>query len=52
MSHVLALSGYAEGAAGETLAFAIFANNFGMNSSSTRQLVDAIASTLVEAGPQ
>ena len=52
MSHVLALSGYAEGAAGETLAFAIFANNFGMNSSSTRQLVDAIASTLVEAGRQ
>lgn len=52
MSHVLALSGYAEGAAGETLAFAIFANNFGINSSSTRQLVDAIASTLVEAGPE
>lgn len=52
MSHVLALSGYVEGAAGETLAFSIFANNFGMNSSSTRQLVDAIASTLVRAGPQ
>ena len=52
MSHVLALSGYAEGAAGETLAFSIFANNFGMNSSSTRQLVDAIVSTLVRAGPQ
>lgn len=52
MTHVLALSGYAEGASGETLAFSIFANNFGMNSSSTRQLVDAIASTLVHAGPQ
>lgn len=52
MSHVLALSGYAEGASGETLAFAIFANNFGINSSSTRQLVDAIASTLVDAGPR
>lgn len=50
MSHVLALSGYADGAASETLAFAIFANNFGMNSSSTRQLVDAIASALVHAG--
>lgn len=52
MSHVLALSGYAEGTAGETLAFSIFANNFGINSSSTRQLVDAIASTLVRPGPQ
>ena len=52
MTHVLALSGYAEGASGETLAFSIYANNFGMNSSSTRQLVDAIASTLVHAGPQ
>lgn len=52
MTHVLALSGYAEGASGETLAFSIFANNFGMNSSSTRQLVDAVASTLVHAGPR
>ena len=47
MSHVLALSGYAQGTHGETYAFSIFANNFGMASSSTRKLVDSIATALV-----
>ena len=51
MSHVLALSGYAEGVDGATYAFSIFANNFGMASSSTRKLVDSIANTLVLPGP-
>lgn len=47
MSHVLALSGYASNDSGGTLAFAIFANHFGLASSSTRRLVDAIAAALV-----
>ena len=51
MSHVLALSGYADGASGATYAFSIFANNFGMGSSSTRRLVDSIATALVLPGP-
>ncbi len=50
MSHVLALSGYARTGGGRTLAFAIFANNFGLASSSTRHLVDSIASALVRHG--
>lgn len=50
MSHVLALSGYARAVGGRTLAFAIFANNFGLASSSTRHLVDAIAAALVRHG--
>lgn len=50
MSHVLALSGYARTVGGRTLAFAIFANNFGLASSSTRHLVDSIAAALVQAG--
>lgn len=50
MSHVLALSGYAEGADGATYAFSILANNFGMASSSTRKLVDSIATALVLPG--
>ena len=51
MSHVLALSGYAQGADGATYAFSIFANNFGMASASTRMLVDSIATALVLPGP-
>ena len=47
MSHVLALSGYAEAAGGSTYAFSIYANNYGMSSSSTRYLADAIATALV-----
>ena len=50
MSHVLALSGYARTGGGRTLAFAIFANNFGLASSSTRHLVDSIAAALVRHG--
>ncbi len=48
MSHVLALSGYARSGDGKSYAFAIFANNFGLASSSTRRLVDAIAAALVK----
>lgn len=47
MSHVLALSGYAEVDAGKTCAFSIYANNFGMSSSSTRYLADSVATALV-----
>ena len=47
MSHVLALSGYARAKDGRTYVFAIFANNIGLASSSTRRLVDAIAAALV-----
>lgn len=50
MSHVLSLSGYARAGAGRTLAFAIFANNFGLASSSTQYLVDSIAAALVRHG--
>ena len=50
MSHVLALSGYARTGGGSTLAFAIFANNFGLASSSARHLVDSIAAALVQYG--
>ena len=47
MSHVLALSGYAEDYSGRTYAFSIYANNFGMSSSSTRHLADSVAAALV-----
>ena len=51
MSHVLALSGYARASGGRTLAFAIFANHFGLASSSTRHLVDSIAAALARPEP-
>ena len=51
MSHVLALSGYVSSHGGRTLAFAIFANNFGIAESSTRYLVDSIAAELVYPDP-
>lgn len=51
MSSVLALSGYVRSVDGPTFAFSIFANNFGLASSSTRELVDSIAAALVQAGP-
>ncbi len=51
MSHVLALSGYAVNPDGRTYAFSIFANNFGMSSSSTQQLVDRVAAALISASP-
>ena len=47
MSHVLALSGYAEDDSGRTYAFSIYANNFGMSSSSTRHLADSVAAALI-----
>ena len=47
MSSVLALSGYAEADGGRTYAFSIFANNFGMSSSSTRHLIDSVAATII-----
>lgn len=47
MSHVLALSGYAINEGGPTYAFAIFANNFGLASSSTQELVDLVAAALI-----
>lgn len=50
MSHVLALSGYAEDYSGRTYAFSIYANNFGMSSSSTRHLADSVAAALVPPG--
>ena len=50
MSHVLALSGYAEDYSGRTYAFSIYANNFGMSSSSTRHLADSVAAALVVPG--
>lgn len=51
MSHVLALSGYVSSHGGQTLAFAIFANNFGIAQASTRYLIDAIAAELVYPDP-
>lgn len=51
MSHVQALSGYIRLDGERTLAFAIFANNFGLASSSTRQLIDAIVTSLVAPDP-
>ncbi len=51
MSHVLALSGYALTGDGRAYAFSIFANNFGLASSSTRHLVDSIAAAVVNPGP-
>ncbi len=52
MSSVLALSGYAEAYPGKTYAFSIYANNFGMSSSSTRHLADSVAAALVVPGPE
>ena len=51
MSHVLALSGYVSSHGGRTLAFAIFANNFGIAASSSRYLVDSIAAELIYPDP-
>lgn len=51
MSHVLALSGYVSSHDGRTLAFSIFANNFGLVETSTRYLVDSIAAELVYPDP-
>lgn len=50
MASVLALSGYAEADGGRTYAFSIFANNFGMSSSSTRYLIDSVAAAIVQTG--
>lgn len=47
MSHVLALSGYVLNEHGPPYAFSIFANNFGLASSSTRQLMDLVVTALV-----
>ena len=51
MSHVLALSGYVSSHGERTLAFSIFANNFGIVQSSTRYLIDAIAAELIYPDP-
>ncbi len=51
LTHVLALSGYVSSQGGRTLAFSIFANNFGLAESSTRYLVDSIAAQLVHPDP-
>ena len=51
MSHVLALSGYVSGEGERTLAFSIFANNFGIVESSTRYLMDSIAAELIHTDP-
>ena len=48
MSSVLAISGYADALSGSTYAFSVYANSFGMSSSSTRHLADAIAVALVD----
>ncbi len=47
MTHVVALSGYASRPSGKTYAFSIFANNFGISSTSTRESMDRIAEALV-----
>lgn len=52
MSHVLTLSGYAVRRDGRTYAFSIFANNFGLASSSTQQLVDRVAEALISPNPE
>ena len=52
MSHVLALSGYVSSRDERKLAFAIFANNFGIVATSTRYLMDSIAAELVYPDPQ
>ena len=51
LSHVLALAGYAQREGGKAFAFAIYANNYGLSSSSTRQLVDEVAAAIVAPGP-
>ena len=52
MSSVLAISGYADALSDSAYAFSVYANNFGMSSSSTRRLADAIAVALVDPGTE
>jgi D-alanyl-D-alanine carboxypeptidase/D-alanyl-D-alanine-endopeptidase (penicillin-binding protein 4) len=48
LSHVAALSGYAEKAGGGTLAFSILVNNFNTQSAGVRALIDKIALLIAE----
>lgn len=47
LSHVTALSGYAETLDGRTVAFSIYVNNFGVSTSYVRRLVDEVVEALV-----
>ena len=47
LSHITALAGYAIDAEGNDLAFAVFANNFGVSTSYIRSIVDAIVVEIV-----
>jgi len=48
LSHVSALSGYAQAPAGRRIAFAILVNNYNARDSEIRQMIDRISLTLVE----
>jgi len=48
ISHVGALSGYAEGAGGRRLAFSILVNNYNGETSEIRRFIDRIVATLLE----
>lgn len=50
LSHVTALSGYAETLDGRTVAFSVYVNNFGVSTSYVRGLVDEIVEALVNGG--
>ena len=49
MSHVSALSGYAQASGERTFAFSIYANNFGVSTSYARSLIDRIAAAVAAA---
>lgn len=48
MTHVVALSGYAETRDGSTAAFSIYANHSGRAGSSTRRIADEVAAAIVQ----
>jgi D-alanyl-D-alanine carboxypeptidase/D-alanyl-D-alanine-endopeptidase (penicillin-binding protein 4) len=51
LSHVNTLSGYAQSAKGERLAFAIMCNNHMLSSSSAKRIIDQIAEAMVNDNP-
>lgn len=51
MSHVSALSGYAQADGGRMLAFSIYANNFGVSTSYAQSLIDRIAAAVAAVPP-